>query len=108
MKIPSGLRFTLTVDGKAHVVDVDAISARHVGELEMFFSITPERVVTRLVGQEVTPLEAAAAVYLAERQAGRTPDPDELLDSITLGSSCEVTFEGEVLPSLGRDADPNS
>lgn len=108
MDIPRGLKFVVTLNGVDHEVDYDAITARQVGELELYFAASPERLVARLLAQQVSPYEAAAVVYLAGRQAGAAPDPDELLDRVRIGDDCTVKFVGDVLPSIDRGADPNS
>lgn len=108
MDIPAELEFSLEVDGVDHPVSIDAVTARQIGELELFFSLTLERVVARLLAQELTPLETAGLLYLSARQAERPVDPDALLDSVRIGSTVAVTFTGKIPASIARDADPNS
>ena len=46
-------------------------------------------------------------MWLSGKQAGKSPDPDHLLDSVTFSSKVTVTYEGPVAAAvLGVDADP--
>lgn len=102
------LNFELDLDDTTYSVALGRVSARLIGELELFFSVSIDDLIVRLVAQKVTPFEAAALVFLARRMAKEDPSADELLDSITVGSSIAVRFVGDVVPSVALDADPNS
>lgn len=104
----SSLRFTLTVDGVEHRVSIPEVTARQAGELALFFSVPVSALVESLLARQLGPLDVAALVWLSGKQAGKSPAPDDLLDSITFGTEVSVTYEGAVAASLGLDADPEA
>lgn len=104
----SSLRFTLNVEGEQHRVSIPDVTARQAGELALFFSVPVSALVEALLGRQLGPLDVAALLWLSGKQAGKNPNPDELLDSITFGTDVSVTYEGPVAAALGLDADPEA
>lgn len=105
-------RFVLHVDGQDHPVVIAETTARQAGELQVLFGVGPTYLGEKILGQQMGPFEVAALVYLSGRQAGRSAediDPDGLLDSITAGTACSVTFPDGLAPvadPTDPDADP--
>lgn len=100
------LRFVLNLDGVDHPVVIEEITARQAGELGLFFGREPLSLRDRLLSQTIDVVDAAALVWLSKRQRGKLADADRILDTITIGSQCTVTYEEPVDGSTGPDADP--
>lgn len=102
----ASLRFTLNIDDTDYPVSIPDVTARQAGELALFFSLTVSALAEALLARQIGPLDAAALMWLSGKQAGKSPDPDHLLDSVTFSSKITVTYEGPVAAALGVDADP--
>lgn len=109
MDATSPPRFVLTVNDQEHPVCLAETTARQAGEMQVLFGVGPGYLAGKVLTQELGPFEVAALMYLAGRQAGGQPDADELLDSVTAGTKCSVTFPdglGDPVDPADPDADP--
>lgn len=106
----SAPRFVLHVNDQDYPVVLVETTARQAGELQVLFGAGPAYLGEQILGQRLGPFEVAALIYLSGRQAGRSAediDPDGLLDSITAGTACSVTFpDGLAVDPADPDADP--
>ena len=102
--------FDFSVDDVRYRLDFEQVTARQVRELRDRFDLTPGELILRIHYSRAEICEIAAAVYLAKAQAGEPADADELLDSITLGTTLEVHEpEHEAAgASIDLDADPEA
>lgn len=103
------LNFTLRIDDEEYPLAFQEVSARYVGELQLFFVTDITELIHRLITRRITLTDAAALAFLSDRIQGKETDPDHYLDTIKIGSKTEVEFSGEFIPEPFTDeldADP--
>lgn len=100
------LDFTLSIDGMPYRVEAKRISARIAGEVEVGYLRDIESLFGAVLTRRLSLVEVAALQFIAERLAGREPEPGANRDSITFGAKVDLTLAEPVAASLGLDADP--
>lgn len=99
----------LRVNDESYPVVWGDLTARHYGEMELFFGCDPDDVRGWIADDDMTLPRLAYMAWLSERAKGSEPvDPASFLDGMKASASYRIEPLEPPTPSIARDADPEA